>query len=368
MADQVKKWIISVLGPLTAIALQILLTPHVESPNLMFYLSAVLISTAYAGKRFGMISAVILILSNLSPYLFGLEDQAAIYSDPLSTMIFTIEALVAIYIVDYFRKTDLLDQEKNKVRMLEQNTLTLEQKYRKVKKEIEIRDEFLSIASHELKTPLTSMVLQLQTALHNIRNVSLANFSVGNLLKMLEKAENQTKRLSRIINDLLDASRTSSKKLSLNKEEIDISELAADVVENFVEKAKKNGNKINLRTQDSVKGHWDKHHMEQAIGNLISNAIKYGDRKPVEVVVAKNDSHAFISVKDNGNGIDKADTKKIFKLFERVHENKSIEGTGVGLYITDRIVKAHGGKIAVKSKKGLGSEFTIHLPFGSDQH
>ncbi len=362
MDEQIKYWLVAITSPIVAIALQILLSSYNQDLYFAFYISSVLVSTAYGGKKFGSITLLVLSFSNLLPTFFGVEDQTILYTNIVSIIIFTIEAVLMVYLIDHFRQTDQVNQERKKVKKLEQQLYTLGQKFKIAQEEIKVRDEFLSIASHELKTPLTAMVLQLQTALHNIKNVSLANFSVKNLLNMLEKVENQTNRLSRIINDLLNASRVSSRKLNLKKEEFDIGELVAQVVDNFNEEAEENGNLIKVETKKGLIGKWDKIRIEQAIANLVSNAIKYGEKKPVNIYVTNSKNKVKIQVKDNGIGIADEDLSKIFTLFERAHENKKIEGTGVGLYITDRIVKAHGGKIEVKSKKGQGSEFIINLP------
>jgi signal transduction histidine kinase len=231
--------------------------------------------------------------------------------------------------------------------------------------EIKARDNLMSIASHEFKTPLTTMLLQIQTALHNIKNVSLANFSVENLLKMLENVENQTTRLSKMINDLLNLSLVTTRKIELEKEELDLSEITKNVVENFREKLTKEGYELQLESDKSVKGYWDKIRLEQAIGNLLTNAIKYGDKKPIQVKVANGDSTAKVTVRDQGIGIPKDQQERIFSLFERSSLVKNYEGLGVGLYITSRIIEAHNGKIHLKSKPENGSTFTIELPLGN---
>src|SRR5262249_7933662 len=154
----------------------------------------------------------------------------------------------------------------------------------------------LSIASHELKTPLSAMLLQIQTALYNIRNVSLANFSVEKLLKMLQSTEQQTKRLSKMINDLLNISLITTDRFDLEKEKIDLSQLTKDVVERFAERAEREGSPIRLQTEKKVIGNWDKLRIEQAVTNLITNAMKYGDNKPITVNVGNINGMAIIKV------------------------------------------------------------------------
>ena len=206
------------------------------------------------------------------------------------------------------------------------------------------------------------MLLQLQTALHNIRNVSLANFSVENLMNMLENAEKQTQRVSKMISDLLNVSLITTGKLDLVLEKVDLTSVTKEVVENFYEKLKKESRPLKLETDGAVIGEWDKVRIEQVITNLITNAIKYGDNSPIEVRVKKHHSHAKLEVKDYGIGIPQDQQKKIFSKFERVGASKNIQGLGVGLYITSQIINAHGGTIKVNSKPGHGSLFTVELP------
>jgi len=242
----------------------------------------------------------------------------------------------------------------------------MQKENRKYQQEIKARDEFLSLASHELKTPLSSLLLQLQTALHNIRNVSLANFSVENLLKMLQSAEQQSVRLSKMINDLLNTSLITTGRLELEREPVDLSTLVQDVIDQFAAK-EKDGARITLTAAKNVVGEWDKLRIEQVVTNLLSNAIKYGDDKPIEVTVSKHDAHARLSVTDHGIGIPKEQQEKIFEKFKRGVSNHDYQGLGVGLYITAQIVKVHEGKITVRSKQNHGSTFTVELPLKNEK-
>ncbi len=229
---------------------------------------------------------------------------------------------------------------------------------------IQARDEFLSIASHELKTPLTSMLLQLQTVLHSVKNVSLANFSITNLLKMLESTEKQSIRLSKMINDLLNVSLITTGKLDLELEEFDLVELVRDIIGRFLERGDR---EIKLAENGPVVGSWDKLRIEQVITNLLSNAIKYGDNKPIHVTVTQEGTTAYLIVKDHGIGIAQEKQAKIFERFERGVSEKEYKGLGVGLYICSQIVKTHTGSIELKSEPGNGSEFTVILPLSPQQ-
>ncbi len=277
------------------------------------------------------------------------------------TAIFFFVAIFISYVIDTAKQQDKISDYQRKLRQTHQVIETLEKSYESSQKEIKARDQFLAIASHELKTPVTSMLLQVQTAIHNIRNVSLANFSVVTLLKMLEDTEQQSKRLSKMVNDLLDLSLITTGKMDLEIEKVDISRTTQDVVERFANRLV-DKNQLRIITKKVVIGYCDKLRIEQAITNLISNAIKYGNNKLIEIEV--NDGHemARIIVKDQGIGIPHDQQKKIFNRFERAVSARDYKGLGVGLYITCQIVKAHNGKIHLESHPDKGSIFTLEFP------
>lgn len=332
-------------------------------PLYVFSIIAVALCTWDNSFRSG-ITAVILTSIALDYFFLPPFRSLAIahFSSVLQLLAYTTSSLVIIAIIERAKNPRSIQSYRQK----EKEYLSLLSKMQKentgFKKEIRVRDEFLSIASHELKTPLSSMLLQIQTALYNIRNVSLANFSVENLMKMLQSAEGQSKRLSKMINDLLNVSLITTGKLELELETLDLSDLVSDIVSHFTQHGKRDGYEINLNSSGTVIGEFDKLRIEQAITNLITNAVKYGLGKPVTVGVKKQNSHAFLTVSDKGIGIPEEAQERIFERFERVVSNHEYKGLGVGLYITYQIVKAHGGDIKVKSELNQGSTFTILLP------
>lgn len=266
------------------------------------------------------------------------------------------------YAIDLIKHQDKVSQYQKKLRQNAHVIETLEHNYQEAQKEIQARDQFLAIASHELKTPVTSMLLQVQTAIHNIKNVSLANFSVASLLKMLEGTEQQSKRLSRMVNDLLNLSLITTGKLDLQPEEVDLSSIVTDVAERFSERLKKEHTPLSVHAPKAVKGMWDKVRVEQAVVNLISNAVKYGNNKPIEITVSQSGHKAKLAVADQGIGISPDHQKRIFERFERAVSSRDYQGLGVGLYITNQIVKAHNGRISITSKQGKGTTFLVELP------
>jgi signal transduction histidine kinase len=265
------------------------------------------------------------------------------------------------YIIHVAKQQDKVIEYQKKLRQNHHVIELLEKNYESSQTEIKARDQFLAIASHELKTPVTSMLLQVQTAIHNIRNVSLANFSVVTLLKMLEDTETQSKRLSKMVNDLLDLSLITTGKIDLEIEETNISTIVQNVVERFQSRLS-DKTQITVIVSKPIICFCDKLRIEQAITNLISNAIKYGSNRPIVIHVTSLHENARISVQDQGIGIAHDQQKKIFNRFERAVSARDYKGLGVGLYITYQIIKAHNGKIHLESQPSKGSTFTLEFP------
>jgi PAS domain S-box-containing protein len=218
------------------------------------------------------------------------------------------------------------------------------------------RDEFLSIASHELRTPLTALKLRLQSVLHS-RDLS------EKTERRVESAVRQTERLERLIDNLLDVSRITTGHLELEPEEFDLAEMAQDVAERFREQAAGGGVPLSFEAAGPVRGLWDRMRLEQVATNLLANALKFGEGKPIFVSVAADTKSAVLTVADQGIGIAPQDLSRIFHQFERVLGHRStFGGLGMGLYIARQIAQAHGGRIEVDSREGQGSKFRVVLP------
>lgn len=353
--------LLALVLPWLIVPLKILLASNVNPAAYLFLMSLLII---YFCSRMGFKFTFLAIISSLTIAILFLgynpfSSNLKVQSELVAFLLATVAGSV---IIDSLSNATQINTFKSEVRRLTSQNAELQNSLEAARKEIKSRDEFLSIASHELRTPLTSMLLQLQTILHNIRNVSLANFSVSSLLTMLESAEQQTNRLSRLINDLLNVSLITTGKLELEKENIDLTKVTSDVLERFSTKLKADNIPLTFESEKSVMGNWDKLRLEQAISNLITNAIKYGSKKPLLVRVYNSHGTGKVAITDQGIGIPKSEQQKIFSLFKRAANSQDYQGLGVGLYITQQIVTAHGGKINLDSKPGSGSTFTIELP------
>ena len=240
----------------------------------------------------------------------------------------------------------------------------------KTKEELElavrIREEFMSIAGHELKTPLTIFKLQIQMRKRKLEKGNTSSFTTESLTKMFESDDKQIGRLTRLIDDMLDISRITSGKLSMNLEDFDLCSLVHDVIQRHVEQFKAVGNQIEIDSCESVNGRWDKFRIEQVITNLLTNAIRYGEGKAIKISISTKQGRAVVVIRDNGIGIVEEDLKRIFQRFERATVTET-SGLGLGLYIVSQIIEAHKGFINVESDPGKGSVFTIDLPLNCSQ-
>jgi signal transduction histidine kinase/AmiR/NasT family two-component response regulator len=220
------------------------------------------------------------------------------------------------------------------------------------------RDEFLSIASHELKTPLTSLQLHLQSL------TARADALDQSVSSKLERATRSMDRVASLVEDLLDVSRISSAGLELRRQPVQLDNIVTEVTDLYREEAARAGCELRVtHIRGTVQGLWDPVRIEQVLTNLLTNACKYGSGHPVEVTVDTSGKNAEIRVKDGGPGIAPKDVERIFLRFERAAPVRHYGGLGLGLYISRQIVEAHGGSIHVDSKPGQGSTFTVRLPF-----
>lgn len=224
------------------------------------------------------------------------------------------------------------------------------------------RDEFLSIASHELKTPMTTLKLQVQSRQRRLDRGDFSVYSPEKVASLLKMADTQINRLTRLVEDMLDISRIVNGKLSLNLTRIELGPLIQEVIDNFVHEFERAGCQIDTNIHGNVFVNCDGYRIEQVISNLFTNAIKYGEGKTVSLSLSKANNKAYLKVTDNGIGIDPENLDRIFNRFERAVDATAISGLGLGLYISRQILQMHEGKISVESIPGEGSTFTVELP------
>lgn len=226
---------------------------------------------------------------------------------------------------------------------------------------IRAREDFLSIASHELKTPLTTLYLQLGMLRRLIPGEQEREIHREKVHRRLDGLEDQLTRLGILVESLLDVTRIRNNRLELSYTRFDLRALTQEVVERLSEEAKRKGSQISLGLGPAVIGAWDKMRIDQVLTNLLLNAVKYGNGSHIEVTLTSQPAHVQIEVKDQGIGISAEDQERVFDRFERAASH-NYGGLGLGLFITKRFVERHGGKIWLQSGLKKGSTFFVELP------
>jgi len=228
-----------------------------------------------------------------------------------------------------------------------------------------LRDEFISIAAHELKTPLTSLAMQIELVNQLADRGNLAVFPREKMTELLQSARQQVKHFSDLITDLLDTSRINSGRMTLKLAQTDLNQLTRNVIRRLELQLVNVGCSVRLIDGGPAIGVWDSQRIEQVIVNLLTNAMKYGAGKPIDVQIRADSSNAILIVRDYGIGIRREDQTRIFNRFERAVAKQEFSGLGLGLYIVRQILQAHGGTIRVESELGRGSTFIVNLPLHS---
>ena len=216
------------------------------------------------------------------------------------------------------------------------------------------RDQFMTIAAHEFKTPISSMKMQVEMMLRKCTDESSRH--------RLEVLKRQADRMNDLVNNLLDVSKIVTNRFQMDPSEVNLSEVIQEVVTRQAELFLRSACDVTLELQPRIYGRWDRLRVEQIITNLLSNSCKYGGGKPISVRTWGDEEWAYFQVQDNGIGIAKEDQKRIFDQFQRAVSERNYGGLGLGLWITHQIVKAKGGDISVDSEPSKGSIFTIRLP------
>jgi PAS domain S-box-containing protein len=222
---------------------------------------------------------------------------------------------------------------------------------------LRMRDEFLAIASHELRTPLSTLILRLELLEHHAAKGDSAQVQTS-----VRRAQDQTERIGRLVDRLLDVSQLASGRLKLDLASCDLGDVVKEVAERLSEHASNAGSELRLTLSSGISARSDKFRLEEAISNVISNAIKYGAGHPVDVQLTTRDGKAVVVVQDRGIGIPAEDLSRIFGRFERTAISRNYGGLGLGLYIARQIIEQHGGSIRAESRTHGGARFVIEVP------
>jgi signal transduction histidine kinase len=219
------------------------------------------------------------------------------------------------------------------------------------------RDSLVSIVSHELRAPLSSMTLGQELLMQRVER---GNVDLPQLRKSVELLSRQLDRMRHIVDDLFDVTRFSTEQMTYEMRPIELATIIEDTIEELSFQRSFREAAFDVHLEPALRGQFDRLRIQQVLVNVISNALKYGAR-PYSLLARRKDGHAEIVVHDSGPGIPVDESRRIFEVFQR-GPSKDTPGLGVGLYVSERIVSAHGGTIRVDSPVGEGATFTIELP------
>ena len=222
---------------------------------------------------------------------------------------------------------------------------------------LRLRDEFLSIASHELKTPLTALKLQAQSLL--LHRSTLA----PKVVAKLERIEGATRRLTVLVETLLDVSRIATGRFALQRGRVDFGTIVREAIERLDARIEAVHGRVRIKLPEApLMGDWDPLRLEQVVTNLVDNALKYAVGNPVDLTAIGDPERVTLLIEDRGPGIRAEDRERIFQRFERAASLDHFGGLGLGLYVSRQIVDAHGGSIATRDREGGGATFVVTLP------
>jgi len=277
---------------------------------------------------------------------------------------YAVKSKVQVFVDLYRQRTELrrqlvaLEESRRRQQALVSELQTAQAD---LKRALQMRDEFMSMVVHELRTPLSVLAMEVRVRQHQVAAQNTAFFAPENLSRMFERDQRQVRSLTRLIDDMLDVSQIQHGKLSIRRSRCDLTAMLKRVVAEV--QGQRSDVPIALQADcvDLV-GDWDEFRLEQVVVNLLTNALRYGGGKPVQVELTQLPGAAAIRVTDQGVGIAPEDRARVFEQFVRVGDRLRAPGLGLGLYITKQLVEAHGGTISVESALGEGSTFTVALP------
>jgi len=268
--------------------------------------------------------------------------------------------------VDLYRQSKAMKQQVEALEQARREQEALLQQLQSTQLELEqavrMRDDFMSIVAHEVRTPLNGLILETQLRKMHLARDNASAFTLDKMQAMVDRDERQIKSLIRLIEDMLDVSRIRTGKLSIRPSRFDLVQLVSNLLQNFAPQMEAAETSVSFEAGAPVEGCWDEFRIEQVVSNLLTNALRYGGRSPIQVRVYREGDEAWIEVQDHGIGISAENQKRIFQQFERVSAKTVVAGLGLGLFISDQIVAAHGGSIVVESEINEGALFRVCLP------
>jgi signal transduction histidine kinase len=254
------------------------------------------------------------------------------------------------------------DAMRRQVEALEQARRRQEETQAQLQHALRMRDEFMSMVSHEMRTPLNTLYLETQLRKIQLDRGNMAAFGPEQLRRMIWRDDRQIQNIVRLIDDMLDVSRIRSGKLSLRWGSVELAGLLGRVVQDLTPQAATVGTSIVFDAPTPVRGWWDDFRIEQVVVNLLTNALRYGGGKPVVLTLVVMADKVRVDVRDEGPGIAPELQARIFEPYERGVGSEAPAGLGLGLYISRQLAEAHGGSLTLSSTPGAGAVFSLTLP------
>jgi signal transduction histidine kinase len=228
---------------------------------------------------------------------------------------------------------------------------------RELERAVADRERFVSVVSHELRSPLTSMMLNRRTMGRLLGTTTVSE----RFLRLFASLSTQMDRMSRLVDDLLDMGRLSADRMRYQLEPVNLAELVRETLAELEPQLEASHLDVAIDVEEGLWGNWDRFRIRQLLVNIVSNALRYG-KEPISVSTHRTDSRVSIMIRDAGPGIPPDDLARIFAPFERGKTESRASGLGLGLFIAQQIARAHGGTIRVDSQPGQGAVFTVELP------
>jgi signal transduction histidine kinase len=227
---------------------------------------------------------------------------------------------------------------------------------------IQSRDEFLAIASHELRTPITGMKIRAQAMSRRLEKGDPTVFDSLEVTKLIRQTNEGLNRMTHLVEDVLDISRIENNRLELNLEEVDLNSVTQKQLDFFCPQLIKAGIAPTVEmTEKAIVLKADRSRLEQVLANLITNTIRYAHHAPLRIALSSTPSEVCLIFEDNGPGIAEPDRERVFAKYERLMPS-GVSGLGLGLFITHEIIEAHHGTVQIQEKNGNGTRFLIQLP------
>jgi signal transduction histidine kinase len=345
-----------------AIVLDRVINPELHNSLVLFLYPAAFFSVWFAGTSAGLFSVF---LGTVAGYLNIVYPPGGEFHQPqLSCLIdlgiYTVFGMIFGFLIS--NEKNIRKRTQEAYSELRNTTRKLTEREKELSSAVRARDDFFSIASHELKTPITALKLQVQLFKRELQRQVDSKLK-DHFVDTAKDMENQISRLTSLVDSLLDVTRIAQGSFKLELAQVDIAELIKEVAVRYSNILSTSGCKVNIRQKGSAVLKCDRMRMEQVFTNLFANSAKYAPQSAIEIGISREDELLQIEFTDSGFGMSPIHLKQIFTPFRRLDaSSRGVPGLGLGLFIVKQIVEAHSGQIECKSELGKGSSFQIALP------